>query len=1095
MHIRSLSVLAGIACLTLPTNRAAQPARPEAPTGAIRPAGLRCEGRLNPIGIDARSPRLGWTLESSERDQRQSAYQVLVASEPSRLVEGGADLWDSGRVASDESAHVAYGGQPLSSAQTVHWRVRVWDRAGRASDWSEAATWTTGLLDPTDWRAAWITTPAELSRKGPLDGGLWIWSPDVEWFPEPVGPVAAGATRYFLRTLELPAAPTSAEIAITADNVYRLYVNGQHVATDDDWYHAETHDVTSRLHEGLNTIAAKVTNAGTASSPAGLLARMRIALPGGSAVEIATDKEWLVTEDDDAWANGAPKASAAWRPARALAPAGVPPWHELNPGVQRGPLPVFRHRFAARAGIRRALLFVCGLGHHEVYLNGRRVGDHFLDPPWSMYGKTAFYATHDVTQHLRPGANALGVLLGKGWYATAGDRRIHGISIDRPLMLIAQLHIEYADGSRDAIGSDESWRWTDGPLLHDSILGGCDFDARRLSPGWSEPDFDDSAWPPVVRSAGPGGELVTAASPPLRVMQELPPLRIDQPEPGVFVYDFGQNASATPRLRVRGKAGQTLRLTYAEQRHGQTEGRNNGRGRVNQAGIGSPAYIEYRLRGGGEEEWSPPFFYSGYQYVELTGAVPEEFPNPTGLPVVRELQSLHVRSSAEPAGTFECSNELFNRIDRLVDWSVRSNLLHVLTDCPHREKLGWLEVPYLMWNSIAFRYNLDAFAPKIARDMRDSQGPRGEIYTVAPSYPYFNGGYRYTPEWGAAGVFVPWYAYEWYGDRRVLEDNFEMMRRFVDFMRDTSRDLVPLAGLGDWYDYGHGKPLGPSQFTPPELTAMATFKMGADVVSRAAGVLGRRDEAARYAELAGRIAARFNELYFDGRDEYRNFGSPQTANAIALCAGIAPQEHVAAVVERIVADVRARGNQQTAGDVGYRYLIRALADHGRSDVLFDINSRREPGSYAHMLERGWTSLPESWNVDLGVSLNHCMLGHVQEWFQLFVGGVRPDEPGFKSFVVRPEPVGDLTWARVTHRSPYGAIACRWERDAHAFTLEVTVPVNTAARVFLPAPEGAVVTEGSAPAERAAGVAFVGRKGDRAVYGIGSGTYRFRVSPP
>jgi len=755
-------------------------------------------------------------------------------------------------------------------------------------------------------------------------------------------------------------------------------------------------------------------------------------------------------------------------------------------------LPVFRKVFEITQSPRRARVHVCGLGHYDLYLDGVKVGDHFLAPAWSVYEKTVFYDTFDITERVRRGTHCLGVMLGKGFYNTAGDRRVHGVNARRPLKFILQVHLDYGDGSEQLLLSDGSWHTTAGPITHSAILGGEDYDARRLPGDWCLPGFNDQAWAQAIETQGPGGLLRAAVSPPLRVHETFRPVTIEEPAPGVFVYDFGQNASAVPSLRVRGSAGQGVRLIPAEQRHGMSPRRNDGKGLVNPAGVGHPNYFHYTLRGQGLEHWVPRSSYSGFQYVQVEGAVPAGRPNPRGLPVVEELLSLHIRNTARPVGQFECSNPLFNRVDRNIDWAVRANLSHVLTDCPHREKLGWLEVAYLMGPSIAGRYDIARFYTKVAWDIADSQQPDGLVPTVAPAYPAFAGGFAYTPEWGAAAVVVPWQLHQWYGDRSVLAERFDTMKRFVDYMRATATNLVPRAGLGDWYDYGHGKPAGASQFTPPELTAMATFHRCARIVADTARLLNRPEDQRRYERLAGEIATTFNVLYFDGQAEYRNYGSPQTANSMALVSGMAPKPRESAVLHRVVEDLAARNYQQTAGDIGFPYLLQALAQHGRHDVIYKMAARTNLGSYGFIVNNGWTAMPEAWDANTGASMNHCMLGHIQDWFLGHVAGIRPDPdaPGFRRFMVAPQPIGDLTWARGSYHALRGLVAAEWRSGGGRFRLRVTIPPNTTAWVVLPTEDPGRVMESGKPLRAAAGIRGITARAGRVEFEAASGQFEF-----
>lgn len=803
---------------------------------------------------------------------------------------------------------------------------------------------------------------------------------------------------------------------------------------------------------------------------------------------------WKVRLWDEQGGESGWSTNAVWT-AGVLAPADwEATWIGAPSGWTQG-LPIFRRGFVTAQPVRRAVVHVTGLGHYELFLDGVKVGDRFLEPAWTVYEKTVGYSTYDVTQALQAaGPHVFAAMLGKGFYRTHGDRRIHGVDSDRPLQLLLQAQLEFADGSVQSIGSDDTWRVAEGPITHSAILGGEDYDARRLPLDWAQPGFDDADWAVAIPTEGPGGRLTHLASPPMQVRAVLPVVRIDEPEPGVFVYDFGQNASAIPRLTVRGRAGQRLRLTPAEQRRGMSPRRNDGRGRVDPAGVGRPCYFEYTLRGSsGPETWAPQFTYTGFQYLEMEGAVPAGHANPGGLPEVLLLESLHVRSAAEEQGDFACSDPRLNGIDRMITWAVRANLAHVLTDCPHREKLGWLEVAYLMGPSIAGRHDLSGLYAKVVQDCMDSQGVDGRIPTVAPAYPAFSGGFAYTPEWGAAAVLIPQLLHTWYGDRRTLERAYPSMRAFVDFMERTAHDHVPVAGLGDWYDYGHGKPVGASQFTPVELSAMATLHRCTRVVAWAARELGRTEEADHYQRLADEVASAFQRHWFNGVDEYRNQGSPQTANAMALVSGLVPAERTGPVLDAVVRDLQRRGWQQTAGDIGHWYLLEALGNAGRSEIIHAMATRTNLGSYGFILQNGWTSMPEAWDADTGASMNHCMLGHLQEWLLGRVAGIRPDPdgPGFARFLVAPEVVGDLTWASGRIGTVRGPIRVRWEEYRSRFRLEVTVPANTEARIRIPTDRVDAITEQGKPLrEGVEGVREVSHGDGVTWVRVGGGQYRF-----
>ncbi len=1066
---------------------------------------LRCELRENPVGVDSLSPRLNWQIASNLADNPagQSAYQILVATRQELLAPEKADLWDSQRLESSSTLQIPYEGKPLKSNQQVWWTVRTWDIDDAPSPWAAPAQWTMGLLSPSDWQGQWIgTTPAGGETKRPIEQAMWIWSSEAQDALDEgttAGKPASSAVRYFRLQFTPPANAdvAKARIYMVADNKSQIYLNGQHLGNHDDWSVLKTLETGNLIKAGApNWLSIKVSNSGSTANSAGLAAVVQIPVADGSIFSEFTNDKWETSRapDSEGWpaalANETTE-TAQWAPARILGKWGMVPWHKVRSGTHPI-LPILRKEFALDRPIRRALTHVSGLGHYVLSINGKKVGDHFLDPAWSQYKKTVYYNTFDVTPFLKNDLNALGIMLGKGFYSTAGDRRIHGSFSDRPLALMLQTDIEFEDGTTTRVVTDSSWKWTSGPLTHNSILGGSDYDARLNPEGWDKPGFDDSHWQSAFKTTNPGGVLKAAFAPPMRQFENFKPVSIEEPEPGNFVYDFGQNASASPRLKIIGPAGSTIKLTWAEQRKGQDPNSNNGKGVVDQSGIGH-GYVTYTLRGDNqEEEWFSELFYTGYQYLGLTGGVPAGYPNPDGKPVVTELTSVHVRTDQPIVGAFATSNQMYNRIDQMVDWAVRSNLGHVFTDCPTREKLGWLEVPWLMWASVASRYDIGGYGEKIAGDIRDSQLTNGQILTVAPSYPEFGGGFHYTPEWGAAGVFVPWDLYEWYNDRRALEQNYEMMRGFVDYMAATSDNLIAAPGLGDWYDYIPGEQPGAAKYTPPELSATAVFAGCADIVSSSAAILKNPADQQKYAKLASEIRTAFNKKFRQGPGQYANNGSPQTGHAMALVFDIVPHAERAAAAQAIVDDLEKRNWQQTSGDVGYRFLLNALAQTGHSDAIFKILNRDELGSYAYLVNSGWTSLPEAWNANPTSSMNHCMLGHIQEWFSQHLVGIAPapGSVGFDTIAIQPTPGEGVTSATGTLDSPRGKITVNWEQKDGYFTCDVTIPPNSTGLIRLPVPTDAIITEAGKPIEENKSIIRLSRDGYREVFRVPSGRYQF-----
>ncbi len=740
----------------------------------------------------------------------------------------------------------------------------------------------------------------------------------------------------------------------------------------------------------------------------------------------------------------------SWEGARA-APDDGPRWIAPPSGTSpAAPLPLFRKEFAVSARPVRATLRIVGLGDYDLRVNGRRVADTGINQPWSQYEKTIFYREFDITKDIAAGANCVGVMLGNsfwdnpnppaGRYNKDGPQR----KAAEPLLLWAEITLDEAGGAARRIGTDATWRTAGGPVVFSHIFAGEDYDARCEQPGWDRAGFDDRAWAPARVAQAPAARLEAQRWPPIARHERFSPTAIREPVPGVFLYSFPQNCSAQLRIELAGgKPGDRIALRCGE--HKNDQDRLFGGYVVGCSVVTAGQAMDYA--------WT--FYYLGMQFVEVSGAVPEGRANPDGKPVIRRMELAHVRTALPETGTLRCSSDLANGTHRLIDWAIRSNTSHVLTDCPHREKLGWLECSYLLAPTFMYRYDCRDWFAKICRDIRDAQESSGRVQTVAPSYPAsrFPGAFTWTVEWGAAAVLLPWHHYQWYGDPQILRENFDMMRRFTDYIQTEAKDGLAPGGLGDWYDYGHGKPPGPSRFTPTQLSATATWALCALTVSRAAGVLGLPGEVKEYGDLHARIAADFQRHFRDpATGTLRHLGSPQCANAMALCADVVPKADRARLVDDIVADLKQRGWQQTPGDVGHVYFLRALAEAGRSDVLHRAYARDGVGSYGGILKKGLTAMPETWDamMDGSQSLDHCMLGHVLEWYYGYVAGIRqaPGGVGWKQIVLGPNP-GPLTHAEATLRTPMGPVACRWRKQSGVFRMEAEIPPGVTATAILP----------------------------------------------
>ncbi len=798
--------------------------------------------------------------------------------------------------------------------------------------------------------------------------------------------------------------------------------------------------------------------------------------------EVAACYTGLWNEDD--W-NGAAWIALEEAPEDALQVPGIHVPGELDSFRSRevgmNVLPQFRREFNSEKTIKRATVAIAGLGHHELFINGDKVGDHFLDPGWTNYNAYALYVAHDVTANLKSGANVIGVMLGNGFYNIPPERYLKLItSFGYPKMRF-HLHIEYEDGTSQTVVSNTEWKTTESAITFSSIYGGEDYDATKELTGWMMPDYDDSDWQTPLVVQGPPA-LRAQTSDPLKIMETFYPVTISEPSPGIWVYDMGQNASAIPAITVEGKRGSAVRILPGELLSDD--------GLVTQQASGGPHYYTYTSRGTGRESWQPQFTYYGFRYLQVEGAVPSDAANPDSLPVVHALQSLHVRNAAPLVGEFHTSHDLFNQIFHLIDWSIRSNMASVLTDCPHREKLGWLEVSHLMGSAIRYNYDVATFYRKVIDDMIATQLPNGLIPDIAPEYTEFHGGFRDSPEWGSAGIILPWYLYQWYGDTQVLADSYEMMVRYVDYLESTAENHIVRHGLGDWFDLGPESP-GVSQLTPMGVTGTAINYYNLTILTQVAELLDKDDDAGQFSQRAEQVRKAFNDTFFDQENMQYATGS-QTADAMALYMGLVPEEHRLELFNAFAQRVRDNDNQLTAGDVGFRYVLRALEEGGASDVIHAMNNRDDVPGYGYQLARGATALTESWAALRYVSNNHCMLGHLMEWFYSGLGGIKQKKgiPAFREIELNPAMPGDITEATVRYNAPYGPIVSSWKRTEAQFEYNVEIPVGTTAVVHLPLCEVAEILEGGISIVDVEGVEIIGPINDRLEVKVQSGVYRF-----
>ena len=1052
-----------------------------ASAAGLRPVNLRCEYHTDPAGLGERAPRLSWRLETSDparRGQAQSAYQIVAASSPDAL--DAADLWDSGRVDSNATNQIVYAGKPLASRQRVWWKVRAWDDRGDAGDWSAPARWSMGLLDAGDWSAKWIGYDAPdpeaddgAAEKGPsLAGTRWMWLAADDG-----GGEAASPPRFFRKIFDLPAdrRVVAARLTVTADDRLTLYVNGVDLGGADTWRELHRFDLTNALRGGANALAIRVEN--DPSTPGGLVGRLEVAFDRGGPLRVDVDESWHAsTGAKEGW-QAADFDDAKWPAATAVAAFGEGPWGEVGGSALRlPPPPQLRKAFTSDKPVRRATLYATALGLYDLRLNGRRVGDVELAPGWTDYRKRVYYHAYDATDLVRGGENVIATVLADGWYAgyVGFDRRreIYG---DRP-RLLAQLEIEYGDGTTQTVATDGSWRAAYGPVREADLLMGCAYDARRES-DWTSPGFDDSAWRPAAVGEDYDGLVQAYPGAPVRRQEEIVAAGVRETRPGVYVFDLKQNMVGWARIAASGKAGQTVTVRYAEALEADDT-------LYTIALRGARATDFYTPAADGAFAFEPSFTFHGFRYVEVSGL--------TAPPTADAVTGVVVHADMPRSGAFAGSSPAVNQLFHNIVWGQKGNYLEVPTDCPQRdERLGWTGDAQFFIPTAAFNFDVAAFFTKWLVDLdQDAQRGDGAYASVAPDVTDWMG--AGSSAWADAGIICPYNIWKYYGDTRVIGRHYESMSRYVDYLQKTSNDHLRGQGdYGDWVNLGGG--------AKSEVIGTAYVEHVARLMSEMAAAIGKREDAAAYRRLADDTRAAFIKSFVgdDGRIE----ASSQTGYALAFTMNLLPDDRRAAAADHFVHEIEAKDWHLATGFIGTPRLLPALTDAGRTDVAYRLLLTDTYPSWLYQVRLGATTMWERWDgwtpekgfqTPVMNSFNHYAFGSVGQWMYETAAGIETDGPGFRRVTIRPRPGPGLTAASARYDSINGTVESAWRIDGGEITLDVTVPPNVTATVYVPTSDATDVTEGGEPANDAEGVTPLKGEG-QAAFRVGSGTYHF-VAP-
>ncbi|MFT2008874.1 glycoside hydrolase family 78 protein [Pontibacter sp. 13R65] len=893
-------------------------------TANVQLQNLRCEMLQNPEGIDVTMPRLSWEMTGKQRGIEQTAYQILVASTPEKLAANEGDLWNSGKVSSNQSVHVQYAGKRLSSRDECYWKVKTWTKDGESS-WSTPAYWSMGLLHYGDWVGRWIGMDK-----------LFPWDQEERF---------------------------------------------------------------SRL-------------------------------------------------------------SARY----------------------------FRKEFEAPKEIKKAKVYIIGLGLYELYLNGQRIGDQVLAPAPTDYSENVKYNTFDVTEQLKSGKNAIATVLGNGRFYTMRQYKPYkNKTFGYPKMLL-NLVIEYTDGTTEKIRTDESWKMTaNGPIRTNNEYDGEEYDARKEMPGWNAVGFNDKQWLQAEYVQEPTGEFEAQMNEHMKIMETLKPVSVKQLKPGTYIVDMGQNMVGWVKMKVQGKKGDQVTLKFAEVL--------NEKGELALENIRDAKVTDiYTLKGGGEEEWEPSFVFHGFRYVEVSG-----FP---GKATVNNFEGRVVNDAMKTVGSFKTSNAIINQVHENSYWGIRGNYKGMPLDCPQRnERQPWLgDRPTIAYGE-SFIFDNGKLYAKWLDDIQYAQKADGSIPDVAPAF------WRYYSDnmtWAGTYLMIADMLHQQYGNIKPIEKHYPSMKKWLQYMQNLYMSdgyIMTKDSYGDWCappaTIEAGRGMNANVKNPSQLISTAYHYYYLQMMQRFARLTGNEGDIAGYQALAEKVREGFNTEFFNAEGAF--YGENKlTDNLLALYFGLVPKEQEAALVNTIVKiiEVENKGHLST-GVVGTQWIMRSLTEFGRPDLAYKLATNTTYPSWGYMVANGATTIWELWNGNTAAptmnSYNHVMmLGDLVSWYYEDLAGIKSsrEQTGFKQIEMKPLMIDGLDFVNASYHSMYGLIKSDWKKEKKRFTWKISVPANTKAVVYIPASSEKSVTEGGKKASSANGIKFLRMEGDRAVYELGSGDYSF-----
>jgi alpha-L-rhamnosidase len=1114
MHIKFPHVLSRAALLAIVPICLLPPAL--AASASLKPAHLTCDSLDQPLGIDSAQPQFAWKLQDVGFAARQTAYRLEVATKPALLANGKPDVWDSGRVASEKSFGVTYGGPALVAFRRYYWRVEVWDKDGKPYPASDVTWWETGLLKQ-NWKAQWIGYEDPEHRVVRESGATWITNADPakDRTPHP----GADTQHDFRFRFQLKDAVKRADLFVTGKDSAAAWVNGKQVLKtmalppwkQAPWKTYLRQDVTSDLRTGQNLLAIGVTLYGTPSengmgssesNRTPMSACLFVEMADGTAIVFASGKEWKADFNPQQGWQAPGYDDSAWRNAIDYVPPQTPMSEDaLGHPWQTGPVKLLRRTFAIDKPVVSARLYATALGAYRFQINGVRIGDQVLSPGWNDFRTHVPYQAYDVTQQLKTGQNAMAAWLAPGWYTTPLMWFRQGYNYgDTPPALKAQLRIEHADGSVEWISTDASWKADISPISQAEIYDGESYDARKQQPGWDTAGFSDAHWKPVALVKPLEPEIVPQSFQPIRAHQVLTAAEITSPKPGTYIYDFRQNLAGVARLQVQGARGTDIQLRFAEVLN------PDGTMYVDNLRT-AKATDHYILSGNGREEFQPDFTFHGFRYVEVTGL--------SRKPDLDAVKAVAFYTDAPFTVQLHSGSPMINQLWSNILWGQRSNFVGVPTDCPQRdERLGWTADAQVFWRTASYNMDLTEFSKKFAGDIRGTQVGTPMYGIFAPGTDTPNPGFG--AGWSDAGVIIPWTAWLQSGDTRVIEQNWDAMEKYLAAIQAANPTYLWTTNsgtpFGDW--------LSPEGPTLEPLIATAYWAYDVTLMQQMAHALGKAEDEAKYAGLFTRIKTAFAAEFIhpdgliagadNGPSPFGQINNPearaaggdtQTSYVLALNMKLVPDALRAAAASRLIAKIEANHGRLATGFLGTPYLLAVLVDTGHSDIAYRLLLNIEYPSWGYLVDHGATTMWERWNGDQMRgdpsmnSYNHYAYGAVADWIYRYAAGIDalPSDAGFHTIYLHPTFDARLGTLDVRYQSSYGEIRSSWSMNGTTATWLVTVPPNATAHLPLSTSQQDKFTLEGKPLSSNKKLRLISTADGTGTYELPAGTYSFRVN--